>query len=461
VSDETAAPASRGRGVLVWLLVCVVVGLAVRLAAVAVPQCADSITLAGKPVTWWADRPFFDDSLEYMCIARNLRSGAGLAADQASRIARMPGYPVFLATVQILFGDGYLPARVADALVGTLCIALAWLLARELFGPAEACVAAAVVAVYPFFVLFAVLVLSEVLFMALLLGGALAVARAYGRGGRVRAAVAGVVFGLATLVRASFLPVPVLTAGVWALTRKRHRDAPAQAGIMIAVFALCLVPWALRNWAASDGHLVVTTLRSGLSLYEGLNREADGGPMIDKIMNWPEARVDTREMSEVEKDRFWRRAALSYAAENPGRVLVLAGVKFVRFWNVVPNLAQFRKPLFCTAVGVPYVLVMLFAFGGFARARRRGDAALTLVLPVVYYALLHVVFVGSVRYRVAIMPLVIVLASHGVVGLWSRWRRGRSATDRDRTRLQREGHGSAASGAGAGGADGEADHRGG
>ena len=105
-------------------------------------------------------------------LVRNLRSGAGLAADHASRIARMPGYPVFLATVQVLFGDGYLPARVADALVGTLCIALAWLLARELFGPAEACVAAAVVAVYPFFILFVVLVLSEVALTARALSSA-------------------------------------------------------------------------------------------------------------------------------------------------------------------------------------------------------------------------------------------------------------------------------------------------
>ena len=66
-------------------------------------------------------------------------------------------------------------------------------------------------------------------------------------------------------------------------------------------------------------------------------------------------------------------------------------------------------------------MVILLAVVGLATSWRRADVGLILVLPVVYHSALHTVFVGSIRYRIAVMPLVMVLAARGAVAAWSRW----------------------------------------
>lgn len=422
--SEEAGGVSRGtRRAWPWLAACLVVGLGARLVVVAVPYTMRTAHFAGRSLTCWAEQPFFPDSLEYLSVAHNLRHGEGFALDRASRIGRMPAYPVMIAALQAAFGGGLLPVRVGDALLGTALVALVYLLGMEFYGRREAALAAGIAAVYPFLVVQAVLVLSETLFMAFAVAGAFFVARAWKQPRAAWGALAGLAFGLATLTRGSYLALAPLTAIGFVVGRCGERRACTCAAMLLGVFALTLAPWVARNWVASDGHLVLTTLRVGPSLYEGLNEDADGGPMMDRI-DWDEG---TAGMSEYERSRHWRELALRYAREHPGRVLELAIAKLARFWNVVPNLGQLRGAAPCVVFGAPYVLVMILAVVGLLVSRRM-DVALTLLLPVVYYSLVHTVFVGSIRYREALMPLLIVAAGHGALAAWERLKpRGNSA----------------------------------
>jgi hypothetical protein len=43
---------------------------------------------------------------------------------------------------------------------------------------------------------------------------------------------------------------------------------------------------------------------------------------------------------------------------------------------------------------------------------------LLLLAPAIYLSAVHMVFVGSVRYRVPIMPILDVLAGVGALGVW-------------------------------------------
>lgn len=437
---------------LAALALLVGLGLALRLGAVGALHTAEFVTFAGRPASYWGNRLLFPDSAEFLGMAHNILHGRGFMVSPTSRIGRMPGYPVFLALVQLVCGDSLVAYRVADAVVGAGVVALVWVLAQVLFSAREGLVAGLIAAMYPAFVLYVVVLLSETLFMALLVGGSVCVALAYRREELRWPALGGLLLGLATLARAGHsLCVPLL-AVVWVGLRRFERRTLVKAGVLVAVFVGSLVPWVVRNWWASGGHLVVTTLRTGPSLYEGLNPKATGGPMMDRI-KW---NVGTEGMTEWAQDRHWRRAALEFARENPWRVVCLAGAKLVRFWRVVPSLAQLRRPLLAVALGVPYAVVMALAAVGLVVSRRRGDVGLIVVLPVVYYSLLHMVFVGSMRYRLAVMPLLVVAAAHGAVEVWSRWLGGRSDPDRDRASLQRGGDGRPAVGAGAGGASGEA-----
>lgn len=381
-----------------------------------------SLTIGGQRVPSPGQQPLFGDSAEYLRMAGHILAGRGPIVSDGCRLGRMPGYAFFLAAVQWLFGPRLLAVRLVQAVLATGTVAVAAWLARELFGRREAVWVAVIAAVYPTFILYTGLVLTETLFALLLLGGLACLLRAVRRGRAAPAAWAGLLFGLATLVRASFLPGVLVLAVAWVALRPRVCTLAAAACLLLAV-AATLVPWVARNQIASSGHVVVTTSRAGASLYEALNPKADGGPMLIVVTEVPHP----PELDEVERDRQLRALAVRYAREHPGRALWLGLVKFARTWNVVPNAREFRSPLLAIGLGVPYVLVMLGAALGVWRAGRRGEVALILLLPVVYYALLHTVFVGSIRYRMPVMPLLVALAAHGVCA------RGRGQPSRPRS----------------------------
>ena len=88
----------------------------------------------------------------------------------------------------------------------------------------------------------------------------------------------------------------------------------------------------------------------------------------------------------------------------------------------MPNFADYRGGLTAIVSAVFTLAVLVLAVGGVARivfARRAIPAPerrsllkyeLMLSLPVVYFTLVHCVFIGSLRYRVPLMPLLALAA---------------------------------------------------
>jgi len=185
-------------------------------------------------------------------------------------------------------------------------------------------------------------------------------------------------------------------------------------GIMIVVMALVLTPWTVRNYRIF-GRVIPTTLQVGESLYEAFSPYADGGPAMDRI-DWPAVRGGP--MGEMENNDFFKSAAVRYLREHPRRALELTVEKARRFWNVVPNHGPSRTPLLVAVSIIAVVPVYLLALVGLIRWR--GTAFWLLISPVAYFALMHMVFVGSVRYRAPVMPFLGILAAAGALWLWRR-----------------------------------------
>src|SRR5262249_53665636 len=89
---------------------------------------------------------------------------------------RTPGYPAFLAACRFLFGDRPLAARLVQAVLGTVAVWLVYRLTRQAVPEAEerpgwsrAMVAAALAAFYPYSVATSALLLSEAVFVPLML----------------------------------------------------------------------------------------------------------------------------------------------------------------------------------------------------------------------------------------------------------------------------------------------------
>ena len=114
-------------------------------------------------------------------------------------------------------------------------------------------------------------------------------------------------------------------------------------------------------------------------------------------------------MDEIAVDRFYRDAAFEFAAANPRRTFELAVIKGTRFLSLTLNAAEFSVPLVdWTCLGWYSVLLML-AVAGISTFAQRRSLLLLLVAPFFLFFLVHLAFVGSVRYRLpAELPLYVI-----------------------------------------------------
>jgi hypothetical protein len=206
------------------------------------------------------------DTPLYEALAKSLLEHHAYALDVDDKLlpvnVRMPGYPAFLAASHALFGPGYGPVRVAQAVIDTLTCLLAGAIAALLAAPGRrerAFLAGLWLAVLcPFTANYTAAVLAEVpggfwtaASFAFLLYG---VASETGVVARGRTAGALVLSGLTAGVGCYFrpeTPLVMITAAV-ALTglwwRPREWPRLLRTGAALGVgLTLALAPWAFRN----------------------------------------------------------------------------------------------------------------------------------------------------------------------------------------------------------------------
>jgi 4-amino-4-deoxy-L-arabinose transferase-like glycosyltransferase len=394
---------------------------------------------------WWQQhlppgaRFGFGDSEAYWRLAQTIARGEPYQMNPDRRVFRTPGYPMVLAALFRLVGDdpAVMWARGLNAVLGTAAVGGVIWLARLLFDQRTALLAGLVAALCPDAVAPSVFVLSEAAFCPLLVGQLLLATWAWQTtGGRARhglALAAGVVAGWATLMRPSWLLFIPFTFGV-ALVAGPQRTRHLQLGVCLLLgLVAALSPWWVRNGRVV-GRFVPTTLQVGESLYDGWNPQAAGGSdmaFVDEFRRRLRAEDAARggvpataDCFEFRLDRQLRDAALAWAAKHPGRVVELAAIKFLRIWNVWPNEPSLRSPWLRAAVMCGYTPVLVFGLLGVWRFARRGWPYVLCFLPAVYFTALHVVFVGSLRYRQpALLPLIVLAAgAAGELVFWGRRR---------------------------------------
>ena len=371
-------------------------------------------------VGWALKQPpelHYPDAIGYDMIARNFLDTGDLVQGASTRISRMPLYPLYLSACYRLVGEhNYAVPRVVQALLGSVLCVLVFAIGRMLFDPRTGLLAASVVAVYPFFVLFAGLLLTETFFtLALTLFLYLLLRLERERSGPLlaTAAVAGVVAGLAVLLKPSFLLFLPFVSLVWLVVAARPARTLASIGIISLSTAVIMTPWIVRNWTITD-RFVPTTLMVGISLYEGVHEQADGGPSMDSM------RREVYGVDEYEQNRRYTDLAIDIIGKEPARILSLARTKFFRFWNLIPNSPDHQQFIY-RFVSISFLVpILCFALVGFVKAPLPSGQRILLLSPAAYFTLLHMIFVSSIRYRVPVMPPIILLAAVGFLTVLGR-----------------------------------------
>jgi 4-amino-4-deoxy-L-arabinose transferase-like glycosyltransferase len=397
-----AASGERRRGGLLraedWVLV---IALALRVGWVA--------------VQWLTRGPelHYDDERLHWQLATHLVHDGTLVSDDGRYAARMPLYPMFLALFAGAGAYGVLAVRLVQAGLGALTAVVAGRLAGAAWGARAALVAGLLVAVDPFGIFFTNLLLTESVFTLLLLATVLCAYHLTARTSR-RGALAGLAILGAALVLtrpAAVLLLPIVWLLVWLFSESRGRRF-LQLLVCPVVLAAALLPWAVRNQVVLGAPAWLST-NGGVTLYDAQGPQADGSSNQAFLKERPELQG----RGEVELDRILARSAREQMRADPWRVLRLAGAKLLRTWSPIPNVPEYRGGLTAFCGGVYTLAVLIAAVGGLARSVRRTAGAgyrklsALLWVPVVYFTLIHCTYIGSVRYRVPLMPLLAISAA--------------------------------------------------
>jgi 4-amino-4-deoxy-L-arabinose transferase-like glycosyltransferase len=355
----------------------------------------------------------FDDERLHWELASNLARDGVLVSNDGRYAARMPLYPLFLSLFAGAGVSGILAARLAQALLSAVLTFCVWRLAQTAAGPRAGLVAGAISCLDPFAIFFCNLLLTETVFSLLavvLTGSAWKLLTASGDrrlAGTAGFAAAG---AAAVLTRPTTLGWLILLWLSILMLCPNRRRAAAVLVTSVVLLVLAMLPWGLRN-RRQIGACAWLSTNGGVTLYDGQGPQADGSSNQAFLAEMPELAG----LNEVQRDRRLRELALAQIQADPQRVLRLAAVKFKRIWNPVPNVTTYRRAPIALASAVFTAATLLLAIAGLTRAfifRSREYLAyqFLLWLPVVYFTLVHCIFVGSVRYRVPLMPILALAA---------------------------------------------------
>jgi 4-amino-4-deoxy-L-arabinose transferase-like glycosyltransferase len=392
------------------------------------------IRLAILPATSGLDTHIVDEQ-HYRELATSLSSGRGFSwSNGALTSIRPPLYPAMIALVWKVTGSESLQAiRAVQIVLSLITAAAVYALGRRAFNPAVGRVAAAIFWLYPAFVLFDFLVLTETLYtLWLVLFVLLAIILVQsGSGHRLTALLCGLVLGLSCLTRSVLWPLPLVICpmlltmpdGTWA--RRLVLTA-----LFLAGFTTVIAPWAIRNTRV-QGVLTIVDTMGGINLRMGNYEYTPDDRMWDAVAltgprSWVyEFGVETagRPATEGEKDKWAQRKAIAYIATHPATTARRAAIKFADFWGLerefVAGVQQgfFHPPQWFTILATVailggYVLVAVIGAGG-AWLAEPADwrVRVWLLLPIVAIMLAHSLVFGHSRYHVPLIPLLGVFAA--------------------------------------------------
>ncbi len=361
---------------------------------------------------------------------------------------RPPLFPVALAAVDKVVGTGsehtrWDAGRVLEALLGAVTVLLIGLIATRLWGSRVGLVAAAIAAAYPPLILIGSSLLSESLFIPLVLAAVLA-ALQYRDDRRLRfAALAGVLVGLSALTRGNgiFLIIPIGLM-VWTAQPggpgRLTRHALKAPTVALAALILVLVPWTVRNLERFH-QLVPVTTETGYALAGTYNSAVQNDKRFPALWRPPlvqmQGAFNQPGATEASVSATLTHAAVHYIHRHPGSVATTVYWNTLRLLNLTGAGVErdFARgegyPIWLAELSVYafWVLLALSIAGFVTRSARAAPAALWACPLVIYLSTAPLL--GLTRYRSPADPFLIMPAAIALLAAWDFGRRNRAAAD--------------------------------
>jgi 4-amino-4-deoxy-L-arabinose transferase-like glycosyltransferase len=356
------------------------------------------------------------DALDYHSLALSLMKWEyqvpGTKLDQF----RTPGYPFFISLIYRLFGTDQLPVFAVQIIINLASIYLTYLIGCMMFGQLTGIIAAILLCIDPDFVYHIYDILTETLFTFLLLLSIYLMLLFDRTGALVYPILTGLTLSVMTYIKpgAGLLPV------VYCLFLPFY-----EVTFLIGFYVAPLIPWLIRNYTKYGYSRLCSISGYNLLVFNiGPQKDDQDFNRYIQATKWIRGYhgfLENKHNTALALQMIIRHPARFIIRQFRGIYVMLSGLTFhlfkARFISGEPLVSEFPvtpspsniRMIFKTTLALQLVYLCCLYMAGIAGAWKAGADGLLLVWIILYF-ILFPGGAGSARYRVPVIPLIILFA---------------------------------------------------
>jgi 4-amino-4-deoxy-L-arabinose transferase-like glycosyltransferase len=390
-----------------------------------------------------AELPGIFDQISYHHLALRVAEGHGFSFGQMwwpITPADAPTahwsflYTLYLALIYTLVGPQPVIARILQAvIVGVLHPYIAYRIGEKLFTRTIGLVAAAITAVYIYFIYYGAALMTEPFYITAILFSlyfSMRLVESTSQKQDVKLGIAlGISIGLALLLRQVYLLfLPFLFLWIWTARFRLSRSLPiVSTALSIALVLLFILPITIYN-QSRFGRFVLLNTNSGYAFFWGNHpiHETAFIPILPTSTYQDLIPEEVRHLDEAALDRELLQRGVQFVLDDPGRYIVLSLSRippYFMFWyssesSTLSNISRIAS----FGIMLPFML-----YGLISAVRKnvpqKGNRFLTLVISpqgllmvfAIVYSAVHILTWTLIRYRLPVDAVLIVFAGFALV----------------------------------------------
>jgi 4-amino-4-deoxy-L-arabinose transferase-like glycosyltransferase len=322
-----------------------------------------------------------------------------------------PGFPLLLATIFRVFGirslaSAFVAVGMQIVISSAVCVIIFYA-GKRVFGETAGAAGAWIWALCPSLAIIPGVYVWDTTLTALLASAGFLLAMHLDNAGWRASALFGALWGVAGLVNPSVLTVygVLLLWSSW-IRRRNSMCWAVRAALPVAIMAVLLAPWAVRNYRVF--HRVIPVRDNfGMELWIGNHLNADGllHTSIHPVGSMAEAE-QFRRRGELGYIAWKQEQAVMFIRQHPAEFLRLTRYRVASFWG---GLNQDQVVLDSMLLGT------LGLLGLWLLARRDRTEMVRFALPLLVYPLPFYFTHPDLRFRYAIEPVLACLAGFAII----------------------------------------------
>lgn len=367
------------------------------------------------------------DGKVYQEMAQAIASGQII---QKEAFYLHPLYPYLVGLIYTIFNANIITILLLQAILGAASVVLIYQIGLKAFNRGTALIASLIYSLYQPAIYFTGTFLGVTVTIFLLLWGIYYFLDNYNDNRSYIWIICGFIFGLAVLSRFTIV-LCLMSLSLYFILQKRWKESVC----LLLGCSFVFIPVAIHNYLAEKQFLLFTS-HGGVTFYHTNHHGCGGFPefgefRIGNVETIHKVSIDLarkesgKMLSSAEVSNFWYKKTMEFIKQYPFEFLNFLWLRFTLFWNnfEIPsnyNIYFFREqiPFLQWFVLFNYQTVAILFLPGLLFVLGDWKRYLWLLLIIGTYGASLMVFFVYARFRIVIVPLMLLVSAYGLNHLW-------------------------------------------